>query len=495
VLKTSIIVFVLLFASFGVRVFHIGHDGLTRNETLTLLRVNGISGVVSDNLNVTTPLPDEFTHQQLRDMRTYAHVVEATIDDSGNAIGYNIMLYQWTKLFGNTNTSLRMMSLLFGVLTVILGYYFCRQLFNERTANIAAILLCLHPVLIEYAQLARSYVPATFFILLSTYSLYQVSVAKKHTWLHIPLYIIALNFSLWMHYVTIYVFVSHVLLVALFHSHRKALIQYALMAIVGFGIFSIWLFNGGWEGKRPMNIERSMWQHNVMVNGDDPGYVSELSDSTYQVIMNFVRIFGNDLEPASGKNYGFFLLLLLPFAIVFFVFLKVRKSEFFRPVMFVTFPLIMYIVFVIFMVLRTGHTIPFDIRYTTFVMPFACLLLAFGFDRMINLDRRLVWPAYSLIIVVMIVMIAGIFPGLLRQRNHVRITEPFMYHNAADFIEAHADKSCSITFQNKEDAILTNLYVKQDIPCIQRIDPSIEKNRMVIQNGTTPYIYTFTGAR
>ncbi len=481
----------LLLASFGVRVYHIGHEGLTRNETLTLLRVNGITSVISDDLNITEELPDHFTQQNVRDFRSYRKVVEATIDDSGNAIGYNILLYQWTKLFGNTNTSLRMMSLLFGVLTVILGYYFCRQLFNERTANIAALLLCLHPVLIEYAQLSRSYVPATFFILLSTYSIYQVSVAKKHTWLHIPLYIISLNFSLWCHYVTFYVFISHIFLVALFHSHRKALIQYAVMALIGFGIFSIWLFNGGWEGKRPINIERSMWQHNVTVNGADPQFVTNFGDVSYQIVMNFVRIFGNDLEPASGKNYGFFLLLLLPFAIVFFVFLKVRKSEYFRPVMFVTFPLIMYIVYVIVMILRTGHSIPFDIRYSTFVQPFACLLLAFGFDRMINYHKQLFIPAYALIVVVIAVMIAGIFPGFLRERKYNQIADPFTYHHAADFIEAHASQNCSIIFQNKEDAVLTNLYLKGDITCSQQIDASLEPHRMVIQAGSQPFIYTF----
>ena len=127
------------------------------------------------------------------------------------------------------------------------SFYFCRQLFNERTANIAGLLLCMHPVLVEYGQLARSYVPATFMVLLSTYSLYNVAVAKRHLWLHIPLYVLVVTVSVLCHYLTSYIFISHVFLVIFFHGHRKALRQYAIMAVTCLLLFSIWIFNGGYE--------------------------------------------------------------------------------------------------------------------------------------------------------------------------------------------------------------------------------------------------------
>ncbi|MFM7234555.1 MAG: glycosyltransferase family 39 protein [Flavobacteriales bacterium] len=273
-------------------------------------------------------------------------------------------------MFGDSNFSLRAMSVLFGVLTIILGYYFCRQLFNERTANIAAALLSFHPILVEYGQLARAYVPATFLILLATYSICQVSVAKRHTWLHIPLYVLVLNLALLSHYVTLYVFICHILLVAIFHSHKKALIQYAVMAVVGFGIFSIWLFNGGWQGKKPMNIERQMWQLNLPVNGEMPEHVQTAGDLLKDTAANYLSIFGFRPDDPSQILLQFLVFALPAFAL-FFVFRKIRKSEYFRPVMFVTFPLVMYLVFVVVMALRSGQSIPFDIRYAIFVIPFA----------------------------------------------------------------------------------------------------------------------------
>ncbi len=167
-----------------LRVLYIDRYDLTDNETLTLCRLNGYAVVNSPELQLQETIPDTLTHSAIQQKKTWENVANATIHDSGNAIGYQLALYYWSKLFGDTNMALRMFSAIFGILTVILGYYFCRQLFNKRTATIAGVLLCLHPVLIEYSQMARTYALATFFILLTTYSIYQIAVAKKHVWLH-----------------------------------------------------------------------------------------------------------------------------------------------------------------------------------------------------------------------------------------------------------------------------------------------------------------------
>jgi 4-amino-4-deoxy-L-arabinose transferase-like glycosyltransferase len=477
-----------------MRIYHIDDTGLNQNETLTLCRINGISASVQGEMVVHNEIPPIFSHKDIRNLKSFENVVEATVDDSGNAIAYNLLLSGWTRIFGDTNTSMRMMSVLFGLLTVILGYYFCRQLFNERTANIAGLLLCFHPVLVEYGQFARAYVPATFFILLSTYSIYQVSVTKKHTWLHIPLYVLILNIALLFHYATLYVFISHILLVAIFHSHRKALVQYSVMAFIGFGLFSLWLLNGGWEGKKPINIERSMWQQNLPVNNEDPSLVLSASDALYDIGMNWVRIFGNDLEPVQKGNFAFLLMLALPGIALLFAFKKVRKSEYFRPVMFVTFPFVLYTIFVLLMVWRTGHNIPFDIGYSIFVIPFACLLMAFGFDRMLEHSPLAKSSAYILLSVVVAVMIAGFFPGLLRKGSSAEYNG-FTYHGTVEFIELNASPSDTLIFQNKKDALMTNFYMYKKAEWTQKIDPTSAMNKVVIRNEQNKASYEFSPSR
>jgi len=455
---------------------------------MTLCRVNGIDANMTPELTLNVELDSTFTQQDLREHRTFNNVVSATIADSGNAAAYNVLLYGWASLFGDSNFSLRSLSVLFGVLTVILGYYFCRQLFNERTANIAAALLSFHPVLVEYGQLARAYVPASFLILLATYSIYQVSVAKRHTWLHIPLYVLVLNLSLLSHYVTLYVFLSHVLLVALFHSHRKALIQYAIMAVIGFGLFSVWLFNGGWQGKKPMNIERQMWQLNLPVNGEMPEYMRTAGDIASDTMANYVSIFGVHLNDAA-LLFLQILLFALPITALYFVFRKVRKSEYFRPVMFVTFPLIMYLVFVIVMALRSGHSIPFDIRYAIFVIPFACLLLAFGIDRMMEYNRVIRAVGYATLGILSAVMMANLYPALANESEENKENYN-QYREAASFAQRAAAENDTLVFNDRNDAILVNLYLRKSAPWQQVIRPDAEAPMLKIhhQDLVAPFI-------
>jgi uncharacterized membrane protein len=454
---------------------------------MTLCRVNGIDANMTPGLTLNVELDSTFTQQDLREHRTFNNVVSATIADSGNAAAYNVLLYGWASLFGDSNFSLRSLSALFGVLTVILGYYFCRQLFNERTANIAAALLSFHPVLVEYGQLARAYVPATFLILLATYSIYQVSVAKRHTWLHIPLYVLVLNLSLLSHYVTLYVFLSHVFLVAIFHSHRKALVQYAIMAAVGFGIFSIWLLNGGWQGKKPMNIERQMWQLNLPVNGEMAEHVRTAGDIVSDTTANYITIFGVRLADHAMQALQI-VLFALPLTALFFVFRKVRKSEYFRPVMFVTFPLVMYLVFVVVMALRSGHSIPFDIRYAIFVIPFACLLLAFGMDRMMDYSKTTRNVGYAVMGILSAVMVANLYPTLANEDRTERVNYN-LYREAATFAQRAAAEHDTLVFRDRNEAILVNLYLRKSVPWQQVIRHDEEAPLMKIhhQNLVAPF--------
>ena len=447
---------------------------------MTLCRVNGIDANMTPGLTLNVELDSTFTQQDLREHRTFNNVVSATIADSGNAAAYNVMLFWWAGLFGDSNFALRSLSVVFGVLTVFLGYYFCRQLFNERTANIAAALLSFHPVLVEYGQLARAYIPAAFLILLATYSIYQVSVAKRHTWLHIPLYVLVLNLSLLSHYVTLYVFLSHVLLVAIFHSHRKALIQYSIMAIIGFGLFSVWLFNGGWQGKKPMNIERQMWQLNLPVNGEMADNVSNASDLAVDTASNYLTIFGVHVEDPSRIVLQV-LLFAMPAVALFFVFRKVRKSEYFRPVMFVTFPLIMYLIFVVVMALRSGHSIPFDIRYAIFVIPFACMLLAFGIDRMMEYNKTMRAVGFAEMGILSAVMIAGLYPALAN-RTEKEVVNYNQYREAASFAQRAAAENDTLVFNDRNDAILVNLYLRKSAPWQQVIRPDAEAPMLKIHH-------------
>ncbi len=84
---------------------------------------------------------------------------------------YYYLLHFWIAVAGDSEFSVRFLSLLFGVLTVPLMYATARRLFNRNAALIAALFAMLSPLYLWYSQEARMYTLITFMLLLSSYSM------------------------------------------------------------------------------------------------------------------------------------------------------------------------------------------------------------------------------------------------------------------------------------------------------------------------------------
>ncbi len=477
--KTSIFIVALIVLATSIRLYHLDSKTLTVNETVTLCTANGITARSNGHFSILTELDSSFTKQDIRKLKIYGNVVEATVQNGGNSLVYNVLLSWWTKIFGNTNSSIRIISLIFGVLTVVLGYYFCRQLFNKQTAIIAGLMLCVHPSLVEYGQLARAYVPATFFVLASTYSLYQVTVSMRHIWLHIPMYVFCVCLSILCHYQTIFIFVAHILLVIFFRGHRKALIEYTIMLICSLALLAVWMYNGGFEGTKIMAENDSLWNHHTALPSDLSDTHS-LKSIIYNVGHNWMKIFGNKYYDLGVARWAILSLLLIPFTILFFVFRKIRKSEYFRPAMFLLFPFLIHTISSIVVGLRSGSILAYDIRYAAWVMPIACLMLAFGIARMINEKHK--WMrslGYLFGTMTVLMMLLSGYPQLVNPELE-RKKEIFAYHDAADFIENQSESRDKVFFNNKKDAILTNFYVNREVTVRQYINPLVDSNDVVI---------------
>jgi len=80
-----------------------------------------------------------------------------------------IMLHFWTKLFGVSEIALRMLSVLFGLLSVPMIYLTGKRFFSGKVGLMSAFLLSISVYLIENAQLIRAYSVFLFFSLLSIY--------------------------------------------------------------------------------------------------------------------------------------------------------------------------------------------------------------------------------------------------------------------------------------------------------------------------------------
>ncbi len=85
---------------------------------------------------------------------------------------YYLVLRSWDLFFGNSLFSIRMFSVLFGVLIVLGTYLLVKEIFkNNRLALFACLIVAVNPFQIQYASEARMYTLGTFLIIFSSYFL------------------------------------------------------------------------------------------------------------------------------------------------------------------------------------------------------------------------------------------------------------------------------------------------------------------------------------
>lgn len=85
---------------------------------------------------------------------------------------YYIFLRVWSYVFGHSLFSLRGMSVLFGVGTIVAIYFFVNYVFqNKKAALIAAALVAVNPFQVQYVTEARMYTMGAFFAITAAFAL------------------------------------------------------------------------------------------------------------------------------------------------------------------------------------------------------------------------------------------------------------------------------------------------------------------------------------
>lgn len=130
---------------------------------------------------------------------------------------FHLILKFTTSIIGASEIATRMPSVFFGVLTVFITYKIGKQLFENKTALIAATLLATSPLHIYYSQEARMYSLAAFLIVLSVY--FFIKLYKQKRLLNWLGFIIATALTLYTDYLP-YTIIP-VFLLAIFIQNKK----------------------------------------------------------------------------------------------------------------------------------------------------------------------------------------------------------------------------------------------------------------------------------
>lgn len=87
---------------------------------------------------------------------------------------YYLFLHFWIDLFSATEFSIRLPSVFFGILSVLMTYVLGSRLYGPFVGLVAAVIISLSPWHLVYSHLARMYTPLLFFSLCSTYFLFRI---------------------------------------------------------------------------------------------------------------------------------------------------------------------------------------------------------------------------------------------------------------------------------------------------------------------------------
>lgn len=158
---------------------------------------------------------------------------------------YYIFLRIWADIFGHSLFSLRGMSVLFGVATVIAVYYFVNYTFgNRRAALIAALLVAFNPFQVQYVTEARMYTMGAFFAVVGAHALVAALRTKKF-WYYFW-FVIFSSIMMYTHYYLLFTVAALGLYGLWYHmrENKFSLLKYWPIVVSGIAIlvlFAPWL--------------------------------------------------------------------------------------------------------------------------------------------------------------------------------------------------------------------------------------------------------------
>lgn len=143
----------------------------------------------------------------------------------GNMWLYYSLLHLWLTL-GTGETFVRLLSVLFGLLTIIPFFLLTKKLLGEKTAILATLLLPFQMLFVKNMQFARGYSLQLFLVVLSTYLFVQL--LSKRNALYFVCYVVVSALAVYTHIYSILVLGSH--FVYILFLRDKKIIQWMIPA-------------------------------------------------------------------------------------------------------------------------------------------------------------------------------------------------------------------------------------------------------------------------
>ena len=124
---------------------------------------------------------------------------------------YYILLHFWQNIFSNNISTIRSMSLVWSVISLVLAFLLVRKAFSRSSAWVSVFLLMISPLFMYYSHNTRMYTMSLAICLMATYILVLLHSTRRYgtrilLWV---VYAILLALGMWTSYFTILIWISH----------------------------------------------------------------------------------------------------------------------------------------------------------------------------------------------------------------------------------------------------------------------------------------------
>ena len=437
---------VVLLVGLGLRMYRLDAHGVWLDEQTSIFIASG----QDQDLGVET-----FTKQNFVKTYSLRKTVSNSISiSSGNAVLYNLVLAIWSKTFGYSDLSLRILSVIFSLLAILVFYLLGKEIFKKHTpVLICCVLLMTAPLSIRYAQEIRTY---SFTLLLTLCSaLFFFRAAKNND----IIYALLFGFFACLSFLGHYLAVSAFIVFPIFAIMQKTELKVYLFSLIPIVIGSITFFM--FIGEVILDIHQ---KSGTIVNSWALPYnIKNGMAGNFQITLHYLGSFFQNTG-VQIRYMFWYPLVLLGVPILFYK--KLQGNNLF---VFILLALSPYFISNV-LGLISGHIVSFQPLYSIFCFPFFIILIVKLYSPLMSTKKHLTIALVFLYITIQIISLFIIYHKDTRSENaHIAIAQKIDKQK----------KTFSLTFSSWKDAHLLNLHLK-NLTVIQHVDTTQEAG-MVLQ--------------
>ncbi len=220
--KVLILLSLIILLGIFLRVYNIGEESFWIDEAATVYTTQQSPLEIIEDIYTTTKQAPQY------------------YEGGGSPPFYFLVANYWTNLVGLSEAKLRLLSAIFGTISIFMIFTIGRMLFGYRVGLIVAFMLAINFMHINYSQEARGYSLVVLLTLFTVYFLINGLNGKKNAyWLG---YSIAGALLLYTHYFGFFILFFEALYVLIFFKQYKNSLKKAVVSAIGiFVLYIPWI--------------------------------------------------------------------------------------------------------------------------------------------------------------------------------------------------------------------------------------------------------------